>query len=229
MVTDIGDFPLSVWAGRLGRADVETSALSLQNRRGPNLSVNQLGLHSMTATRARTSALLLVASLLLATGVASAEPRDPGEFFFDSTFGDFREELAKAKDEGKKGVLVMFEMDDCPFCQRMKATVLNQPEVQDFYRANFVVLPLDIEGDLEITDFAGKHTTQKAMALDEYRVRATPVFGFFDLDGKMVVRYTGATKDVAEFMLLGRFVADGAYANTNFPTYKREQQKAAKP
>jgi thioredoxin-related protein len=177
----------------------------------------------------RTFVVMLIASLLLAAGGASAEPRDPGKFFFDATFGDFSEELARAKEEGKKGVLVMFEMDDCPFCQRMKATVLNQPEVQDFYRANFVVLPLDIEGDLEVTDFAGKHTTQKAMALEEYRVRATPVFGFFDLDGKLVARYTGATKNVEEFMLLGRFVADGAYASTNFSTYKREQQKAVKP
>ena len=173
--------------------------------------------------------MLGLISLFLAATAAWGESRAPGEYFFDSTFGDFSEELARAKEEGKKGVLVMFEMDECPFCQRMKANVLNQSEVQDYYRDNFLIFPLDIEGDLEVTDFSGKHTTQKAMALEEYRVRATPVFGFFDLDGKLVVRYTGATKDVAEFMLLGRFAADGAYATTNFSAYKREQQKAAKP
>jgi thioredoxin-related protein len=26
-----------------------------------------------------------------------------------------------ARAEGKQGVLIMFEMDDCPFCSRMKA------------------------------------------------------------------------------------------------------------
>ena len=173
--------------------------------------------------------LLTLPVLLFLGGLAWGEVRDPGTHFFDSTFGDFKEELARAKEEGKKGVLLMFEMDECPFCQRMKANVLNQSEIQDYYKANFLVFPLDIEGDIDITDFSGKGTTQKAMALEEYRVRATPVFAFFDLDGKLVTRYTGATKDVEEFRLLGQYVVDGAYASTNFPTYRREHQKAQKP
>jgi len=182
--------------------------------------------------RRRTTGLHLAAllALSLTAAGAAAETRDPGKFFFDSTFGDFSEELKRAKDEGKKGVLIMFEMDECPFCHRMKTTVLNRPDIQAFYRANFLIFPVDIEGDLEVTNFAGKHTTQKSMALDEYRVRATPVFAFFDLDGKLVARYTGATKDAEEFRLLGQFVAEGAYASTNFPTYKRERASAtAKP
>jgi thioredoxin-related protein len=174
--------------------------------------------------------IAVILATLLATLSASGETRDPGKHFFDPTFGDFSEELSRARDEGKKGVLVMFEMDECPFCHRMKTTVLNQPEIQDFYRANFLIFPLDIEGDVEVTDFSGKHTTQKAMALQDYRVRATPVFAFFDLDGKLVARYTGATKDAEEFRLLGQYVAEGAYVSTNFPTYRRErQQGAAKP
>ncbi len=177
-------------------------------------------MHAIPSSRAL---VLLFLSLVAMT--AWAEPRDPGKFFFDSTFGDFSEELSRAREEGKKGVLIMFEMDECPFCHRMKTTVLNQPEIQDFYRANFLIFPQDIEGDVEVTDFSGKHTTQKAMALEDYRVRATPVFAFFDLDGKLVARYTGATKDAEEFRLLGQFVAEGAYTATNFPTYKRERQK----
>jgi thioredoxin-related protein len=173
--------------------------------------------------------LVFGAALMLATGLARSETRDPGTHFFDSTFGDLKEELVKAKADGKKGVLLMFEMDECPFCQRMKANVLNQSEIQDYYKANFLIFPLDIEGNIDITDFSGKATTQKAMALEEYRVRATPVFAFFDLDGKLVTRYTGATKDVEEFRLLGQYVVDGAYAGTNFPTYRREHQKAPKP
>jgi thioredoxin-related protein len=184
----------------------------------------------MTATpstpslRARGAVLI---GLLLVAVTAWAEPRDPGKFFFDTTFGDFSEELVRARAEGKKGVLIMFEMDECPFCHRMKTTVLNQPEIQDFYRANFLIFPVDIEGDVEVTNFAGKVTTQKALALEEYRVRATPVFAFFDLDGKLVARYTGATKDAEEFRVLGQFVAEGAYASTNFPTYRREHQKGS--
>jgi thioredoxin-related protein len=31
--------------------------------------------------------------------------------------GDFKDELDTARAEGKQGVLIMFEMDDCPFCR----------------------------------------------------------------------------------------------------------------
>ena len=72
----------------------------------------------------------------------------------------------------------MFEMDECPFCHRMKTTILNQPEVQAYFREHFLIFPVDIEGDVEITDFSGATTTMKDFAFKQYRVRATPVFAF---------------------------------------------------
>jgi len=179
-----------------------------------------------------SSTILAAAALLLTLASISlrafgADTRDPGEYFFDKGFGDFSEELQNARDQGKQGVLLMFEMDECPFCQRMKARVLNQPRVQDYFRAHFLIFPVDIEGDVEVTDFAGRSTSEKAMALEQYRVRATPVFGFFDLDGNMITRYTGATRDADEFLLLGEYVVDGHYKETTFTRYKREHQKKA--
>ena len=101
--------------------------------------------------------------------------------FFDETLNDMQEELQNAKDENKKGVLLMFEMDECPFCARMKKTVLNRGMIQDYFKENFRILSVDIEGDLELTDFEGKDTTQKDFSLKQFRVRATPVFQFVDL------------------------------------------------
>jgi thioredoxin-related protein len=156
-------------------------------------------------------------------GFAAAEPRDPGQYFFNDSFWNFSEELEAARASGKKGILIMFEMDECPFCHRMKATILNQPDVQDYFRENFLIFAVDIEGDVEITDFEGKVTTMKDFAFKQYRVRATPVFAFFDLDGKYIkqARFTGAASDKGEFMLLGRYVVDGAYKNETFTRYKR--------
>ncbi len=168
--------------------------------------------------------LLAVGLLLLAAGVQAN--RDPGQYFFDQSLGDFQEELQMARDEGKAGVLIFFEMDECPFCHRMKTTVLNQPEVQDYYKEHFLIYPVDIEGDVEIVDFQGETRTQKDFAFRGYRVRATPVFGFFDLDGKLVTRYTGATKDAAEFLLLGEYVVNGIYKQMSFARYKRQQADA---
>jgi thioredoxin-related protein len=169
--------------------------------------------------------ILILISLLTLHALAGAATRDPGVYFFDQSLGDFQEELQVARDEGKKGILIMFEMDECPFCHRMKEKVLNQSEVQDYFKASFLIFPVDIEGDVMITDFQGNSVSQKDFAFKQYRVRATPVFAFFDLDGKLITRYTGATNDAREFLWLGEFVVDDHYKQTNFSRYKRAKKQ----
>lgn len=168
---------------------------------------------------------LMTMMLFLSSLSYAAASKNPEEYFFDSSFGDFSEELENAKEQGKKGILIFFEMDDCPFCHWMKKNVLNKPEVQAYFKKNFLIFPLDIEGDVEITNFHGKSMTQKDFAFKENRVRATPVLVFFDLKGKRVMRYTGRTSSVEEFMLLGQFVVEKAYKNNKFSRYKREHRK----
>lgn len=166
--------------------------------------------------------------LLLAVALFSfnvqAEVRDVHEHFFQPKLGDLQGDLAAAKDEGKIGILLMFEMDDCPFCSRMKQTVLNQSEVQDYYRKHFLIYSMDTKGDAPMTDFKGKQTTEKAFALEQ-RARATPVFLFYDLDGNAVTRFTGATQTREEFMLLGRYVVEGGYKTMPFNVFKRQSGK----
>ena len=163
----------------------------------------------------------LLLALAFMTLPAIAEVRDPHTHFFMSKMGDFKEELAVAKSEGKQGVLIMFEMDDCPFCARMKANILNQSGVQDYYRQHFLIYPVDVKGDTPMVDFKGRETTEKAFALEQ-RARATPVFIFYDLEGNSVTRYTGTTQTAEEFNLLGRYVVEGAYKATSFNVYKRQ-------
>jgi len=170
----------------------------------------------------------LATLLWIVSAVAGAsETRDPQQFFND-TFGDFQEELENARDEGKKGILLMFEMDECPFCHRMKQTVLNQAEVQDYFSEHFLIFSVDTEGDLEVVDFQGETTTQKDLALKQFRARATPVFQFVDLDGKPARRgrFTGATKDAEEFLAFGRYLATHRYQDTSFTRYKKELEAA---
>jgi len=151
--------------------------------------------------------------------------RDPYKFFFNETWGDFKEELAEAKAQGKKGVLLFFEMDECPYCHFMKLNILNQPVVQEYYRKNFLIFSVDIEGDLQIKNMQGKSMKQKDFAFKENRVRATPVFAFFNLQGKRVFRYTGKASSIDEFLLMGEFVSNEKYIKTSFTRYKRQQRK----
>ena len=169
----------------------------------------------------------LACAFIQSTAVAAAG-KDPYKYFFNETWGDFKEELATAREQGKKGILIFFEMDECPFCHYMKMNVLNQPEVQVFYRKNFLIFTVDIEGDIEITNMQGKTMKQKDFAFRENRVRATPVFAFFDLEGKRIFRHTGKTSGVEEFIWMGEYVADGIYKETSFTRYKRNKRKEKK-
>ena len=40
----------------------------------------------------------------------------------------------------------------------------------------------------------------------------------------MAFRFTGAAKDVNEFLLLGRYVVEGAYKTQSFPVYKQSNK-----
>lgn len=168
--------------------------------------------------------LKLIFCFILGTGLSHAQTRDPFVGFFQQSFGDFSEELIAAKEEGKKGVFIMFDDKDCPWCTKMKATVLNQVKVQDYYRKYFRILRVDINGDRTITDFKGNELTEKSFA-EKARVRATPVMVFYDLSGEPMHRYTGATRSIAEFMWLGEFVVEGNYKTLRFPVFKREKKK----
>ena len=176
--------------------------------------------------------VLLLAVMPLASQAST--PRDPYQYFFEQSLGDLTEELEIAREEGKRGVFVFFELDECPFCHRMKQTVLNQPEVQEYFKSRFHSLAVDIEGDVEIVDFQGNDTTQKEFARAN-RVRATPLMAFFDLDGNMVFKYVGATSGVDEFLWMGEYVAEQVYLKTDdrgmnirFTRYKRMKIKHKK-
>jgi thioredoxin-related protein len=160
----------------------------------------------------------------LVAGAAESDTRDPYTYFFNLTTGDLKGDLADARSAGRKALFVMFEQEGCPGCAHMKEQVLNRPEVQKFYRDNFVNLSIDIYGSVTVTDFAGRNSTEKSYA-QATRVKGTPTLVFYDISGNEVVRLLGAVKDAQEFMLLGEFVASGAYKSRKFAEYKQELLK----
>ena len=162
----------------------------------------------------------LFALAVLVAPLSWAETRSVETHFFQSKLGDFKAELETVKKENKKGIFLFFEMDECPWCARMKATILNQSAVQDFYRSNFLIYSVDVKGDIPMIDFNGKPTTEKAFAL-ENRVRATPTMLFVDSAGKIITRFTGPTRNVDEMLLLGRYVVDDSYKQMPFTQYKQ--------
>lgn len=98
----------------------------------------------------RLMGAFFMALMVLSTPLMAAEGG-----FFDENFGNLKEELATAKAEGKVGVFLFFEMEECPFCHKMKTTVFSQPQVRDYFRQHFRILSIDINGDVELVNFKG--------------------------------------------------------------------------
>jgi len=146
--------------------------------------------------------------------------------FFDDSWGNLSEDLSLAQSEGKQGLVLFYESDDCPFCARMKAEIFIQTQVQDFYKTNFRILPIDIEGDTELTTFTGEVVTSKIFAQKHNRVRATPVIIFYDLQGKTLYRHTGPVKNAQEFLWLGEYILNKTYDKQRFSLFLRAKRKA---
>lgn len=164
----------------------------------------------------------LIIFFIMAAMSVSVQAEDP---FFDETFGNYQEDLETARDEGKKGIFVFFHMEECPFCHRMRTTILQDPEVIEYYRENFLTYMHDIEGSNQVVTFKGKTMTSQDMAEKVFRVRATPVMMIFDTDGNPLVKYTGPTRTKQEFMWIAQYVIDGSYKSQSFTAYKRAQKR----
>ncbi len=146
------------------------------------------------------------------------------ERFFDLSFGDLRAEAADAKKDGKLGLFVMYHFEECPACARMKREVLSRPEVQAAYRKAYRAIAIDTRGAQQITGFDGRTLPENQYAR-AVGVRATPTFQFYSADGALLTAHAGAIYDPVEFMLLGEYVASGAYRNSSFTAYRQSQKK----
>lgn len=166
----------------------------------------------------------VLAALLFPFALSPAGAAEGWERFFELSFGDLRAEAAEAKKSNQRGLVVMYHFDDCPYCARMKREVLSRPEVRAWYRKHFRAIAVDTRGAQEVTGFDGKALPEKEFARAA-GVRATPSFQFYAPDGTLLATQAGAIYDPAEFLLLGEYVASGAYRNASFTDYRQSKQK----
>ncbi|MFU0505533.1 SoxW family protein [Pseudaminobacter sp. NGMCC 1.201702] len=110
---------------------------------------------------------------------AAAEIGDDGlhkEAWFSMTFRDIAEDIASAKEEGKR-LAIVFEQRGCIYCAAMHEKLLSDPEVRDFIEANFKVVQYNMFGDEEVTDLDGEKLTEKTAAR-KWSVVFTPTILF---------------------------------------------------
>ena len=72
----------------------------------------------------------------------------------------------------------MWELRGCPYCRETHLVNFARPDIEDYVKANFEILQLNIIGARKVTDFDGSEISEKALAA-KYGVRFTPTFQFF--------------------------------------------------
>lgn len=85
------------------------------------------------------------------------------EDWFSLTFRDVAEDIATAKENGKRLVMI-FEQRGCIYCAAMHEKLLTDPEVRDYIQANYMVVQYNMFGDEEVTDLDGEALTEKSAA-----------------------------------------------------------------
>jgi thioredoxin-related protein len=125
----------------------------------------------------------------LAPVTGSIEPKvlpekgDDGLFhqrWFVQSFLDLKEDHADAKAQDRR-FAVIFEQRGCIYCTRMHTEVLSQHYINDYVRANFSIVQLNLWGAREVTDFDGTRMTEKKLA-ERWGVLFTPTIVFFKED-----------------------------------------------
>lgn len=144
-----------------------------------------------------------------------AQPTEYPSWFKES-FLELAEDLNEARAQGRR-VLVLFTQDSCPYCHALVDRNLSQKDIEEYMRAHFDVVLINMWGDREVYAVGGQHYTEKQFAA-AMKVQFTPTLVFLGDDGKPVLRLNGYLPP-DRFKLALEFVAGNHFQNGNFNDY----------
>ncbi len=124
--------------------------------------------------------------------------------WFKNSFLDLHEDVVEARQQGKR-VILYFYQDGCPYCARLLKDNFFDPVIGGLVRKYFDVIAINLWGDREVTDLAGRVVTEKQFA-QNLKVQYTPSLLFLDEQGQKVVRLNGYYAP-DKFQVVLRYVA----------------------
>ncbi len=137
--------------------------------------------------------------------------------WFRLSFLNMPEELREITAFDKRGVIVYYGQEYCPYCKAMLETNFGSRDIEQYTRSNFDVLAIDIHGQKRVTDLKGREMSEKEFA-DREKVNLTPTLVFYDKDGIEALRLQGYYPPY-KFRAALEFVADGHYRDEQFREY----------
>ena len=146
--------------------------------------------------------------------------------WFIESFLELGDDLQAAGKSGKR-FAIMWELRGCPYCRETHLVNFARPDIEDFVKANFDILQLNIIGSRKVTDFDGVEISEKALAA-KYGIRFTPTLQFFPDDAVSLSSQTPEKREVAraagylrpdDFLAMFRYVREKEYERKSFRDY----------
>lgn len=168
--------------------------------------------------------LILVTAIILPAASAASETRgkitggvlhEPPAWFKDS-FLEIADDVDDASEAGKH-VLLFFELNGCPYCDRMLEESFEAEPLSSYIQANFDTIAINIQGDREIAFNDEITVTEKELG-EILKVYSTPALLFLDADNKTIVRVNGY-RAPERFRQVLEFVATRSYQTTTLADY----------
>ena len=144
--------------------------------------------------------------------------------WFRTSFLDLNEDLAEIRKEGKKGLILYFGQDDCPYCRAHLENNWGRSDIVSYTRKYFEVIHIDVRGSRTVTDLHG-HTLPENRFAARLRVNFTPTMLFLDQQGRIVYRVTGY-RPPYYFRAALEYVADEHFRRERFRDYLARAEAA---
>ncbi len=170
--------------------------------------------------------LLITSMLLFCSPAMSAESPQRGTItggvaheapsWFKESFLEIADDVEEATEEGKH-VLLFFQLNGCPYCDRMLEESFEAEPLTSFIQEHFDSIAINVRGDREIVFNEEISVTEKELS-EMLKVRATPAIVFLDKDNKTVVRVNGY-RAPERFRHVLEYVASQSYQNTKLADY----------
>lgn len=137
--------------------------------------------------------------------------------WFNDPFLDLPADLAAAQAAGKAGLILYFGQKRCAYCHRLMDVNFALPDVVEYTRRHFDIVPIDVWGVAEVTDFDGTLLSERQFAERE-EADFTPSLLFYNTEGELVLSLRGYYPPY-RFRAALEYVADGHYRNESFRDY----------
>ncbi|MFT5503143.1 MAG: thioredoxin-related protein [Gammaproteobacteria bacterium] len=136
--------------------------------------------------------------------------------WFKDSFLEIADDVEEAAEENKH-VLLFFQLNGCPYCDRMLTENFKSGPVKNYIQENFDVIAINVRGDREIAFNEDVSVTEKELS-ELLNVRATPGIMFLNSDNKPVVRVDGYRAS-ERFSHILKYVSNKAYESQKLSDY----------